>query len=156
MNRKRSRDNKPVIVGTNAAKDTISNRLSVESPGPGYMHFPAARDAGYFEQLTGERLVVKRRGGRTYRVWEPKKGVAHEALDCRVYAYAALWGMIVNHRTDLDREASKVGADDAAPIVRVGTPEAQRLEAEKEPVIEKPVEKPKRRPRRVTRSQWMG
>lgn len=156
INRKKSQDYRPVIIGTNAAKDTISNRLSLDVPGPGYMHFPAERDAGYFTQLTGERLVVKKRGGRTYRVWEPKKGMAHEALDCRVYAYAALWGLFVNHRMDVDKEAAKVGASEEAPVVRVGTAEAQRLEAEKEPVVAQPVEKPKRRPRRVTRSQWMG
>ncbi|CCG08975.1 Phage terminase GpA [Pararhodospirillum photometricum DSM 122] len=154
--KKRSKDNKPVIIGTNAAKDRISDCLSIEAPGPGYMHFPAERDAGYFTQLTSERLALKRDGGRSRRVWVPKQGMAHEALDCRVYAYAALWGLIMQHRLDLDREAVKVGAVDA-PVVRIDTPEAQRLEAEKTPVVEvAPVEKPKRKPRRVTRSQWMG
>ncbi|MBB4267721.1 phage terminase large subunit family protein [Roseospira visakhapatnamensis] len=155
--KKRSKDYRPVIIGTNAAKDRISDCLAIETPGPGYMHFPAERDAGYFTQLTSERLALRKRNGRTYRIWEPKKGMAHEALDCRVYAYAALWGLIVTDRKDLDREALKVGAIDDVQVVRIGTPEAQRLEAEKEPVIEaKPVEKPKRKPRRVARSNWMG
>ncbi|WP_081581606.1 phage terminase large subunit family protein [Pararhodospirillum photometricum] len=122
--KKRSKDNKPVIIGTNAAKDRISDCLSIEAPGPGYMHFPAERDAGYFTQLTSERLALKRDGGRSRRVWVPKQGMAHEALDCRVYAYAALWGLIMQHRLDLDREAVKVGAVDA-PVVRIDTWEAR-------------------------------
>lgn len=155
--KKRSKDYRPVILGTNAAKDRISDCLAIEVPGPGYMHFPAERDAGYFTQLTSERLALKKDGGRTRRVWVPKKGMAHEALDCRVYAYAALWGLIVTDRKDLDREADKVGAVRDLPVVRVGTPEAQRLEAEAPPVIEAVApEVSKRRPRRVVKSQWMG
>lgn len=157
VNRKRSRDYKPVIIGVNAAKDRISACLQIEAPGRGYMHFPAERDAGYFAQLTGERLVVKRRSGRAYRIWEAKRGQAHEALDCRVYAYAALWGLIVNHKVDLDREAVKVGAAEETPVVRAGTPEAQRIEAMKETPIEaKPVEKPKPRKRRMIRAPMMA
>jgi phage terminase large subunit GpA-like protein len=70
------------------------------------MHFPNDRDIGYFEQLTSERSVVKVSGGQKYRVWELPSGRANEALDCRVYAYAALCGlthlgMKLNRRADL-------------------------------------------------------
>ena len=59
-------------------------------PRPGYAHFPHDRDAEWFRQLTGERLVVRYpRGGRPVREWT-KVYQAVEALDCRVYAYAAL------------------------------------------------------------------
>lgn len=85
---------RPVIIGVNAAKDSIANRLQKDTPGPGYMHYPTTRDYGYFEQLTAERSVVKFKAGRKYRVWEPKPGRANEALDCRVYSYAALQGLI--------------------------------------------------------------
>lgn len=96
---------RPVILGVNAAKDTIRNRLHVEEPGPGFMHFPHDRDIGYFEQLTSERSVVKVTNGQKYRVWELPSGRANEALDCRVYAYAALCGlthlgMKLNRRAD--------------------------------------------------------
>jgi len=43
---------RPVMLGVNAAKDVIRQRLHIEKPGPGYMHFPADRDIGYFAQLT--------------------------------------------------------------------------------------------------------
>lgn len=83
-----------MILGVNAAKDSIRARLQIEHPGPGYMHFPADRDRNYFVQLTAERSVVKVASGQRYRVWELPRGRANEALDCRVYAYAALCGLM--------------------------------------------------------------
>lgn len=85
---------KPVIVGTNAAKDSIRNRLGLEEPGPGYMHFHAKRDLGWYIQLVAERLLTKVIAGRRFTVWDLPKGRANEALDCRVYAYAALMGLV--------------------------------------------------------------
>lgn len=84
---------RPVIIGVNAAKDAIRARLHIEVPGPGYMHFPADRDMNYFAQLIAERLAVKNIGGKRVRVWEELPGRRNEALDCRVYAYAALCGL---------------------------------------------------------------
>ena len=96
---------RPVILGVNAAKDVIRSRLLMETPGPQYMHFPADREVGYFSQLTAERLVTKAAGGHKFRVWELPPGRANEALDCRVYAYAALCGLLhfglkLNRRAD--------------------------------------------------------
>lgn len=99
---------RPVILGVNAAKDTIRNRLHVEVPGPGYMHFPSDRDIGYFQQLTSERSIVKVTNGQKFRVWELPPGRANEALDCRVYAYAALCGL-THFGMKLNRRADQVG-----------------------------------------------
>lgn len=158
--RRRAKDYKPFIIGTNAAKDRISSCLQIETPGKGYMHFPADRDAGYFDQLTGERLVVKKRAGKSYRVWEAKRDQAHEALDCRVYAYAALWGLIVQHKFDIDREAEKVGAAKETPVVRADTPEGQRIAANKEddpePTPSAPSSKPAPRKRKVGKSKYLN
>ncbi|WP_413506696.1 phage terminase large subunit family protein [Serratia proteamaculans] len=89
---------KPIIIGVNAAKDTVRGRLHIEPPAPGepsasYMHFPADRDLNYFSQLLAERSVLKVSGGQRFRVWEQIPGRANEALDCRVYSYAALCGL---------------------------------------------------------------
>jgi phage terminase large subunit GpA-like protein len=84
---------RPVILGVNAAKDVVRQRLHLEQPGPGYMHFPADRDIGYFSQLTSERSITKTMDGVRFRVWELPPGRANEALDCRVYAYGALCGL---------------------------------------------------------------
>ena len=85
---------RPTIIGVNTAKDTVRHRLEKETPGPGYMHFPADRDINYYAQLTSERIVVKQASGHKFRVWELPAGRANEALDCRVYAYAALCAML--------------------------------------------------------------
>lgn len=58
------------------------------------MHFPVERDINYFSQLLAERSVMKTSGGQRYRVWEQLPGRANEALDCLVYAYAALCGLL--------------------------------------------------------------
>src|SRR5260364_416091 len=52
-------------------------------------------------------------GGRRFRVWELRPGRANEALDCRVYAYAALCGLLhlglkLNRRADEIERAPEV------------------------------------------------
>lgn len=86
------------MIGGNAARDTVRGRLLLEPPEfgtacPGYMHFPADRGPGYFEQLTADIITTKSINGRKVRTWETPKGRANEASDCRVYAYAALCGL---------------------------------------------------------------
>jgi phage terminase large subunit GpA-like protein len=100
---------RPVIIGVNAAKDAIRNRLHLSAPGPGYMHFPADRDLNYFAQMIAERKSPRFSGGQRYTVWELPNGRANEALDCRVYAYAALSGMLY-FGMRLNRRAEEVGA----------------------------------------------
>jgi phage terminase large subunit GpA-like protein len=93
---------RPIILGVNAAKDVIRTRLHIPMPEghapsepiAGFMHFPADRDVNYFAQLVSERSVVKSANGQRYRIWELMSGRANEALDCRVYGYAALCGLM--------------------------------------------------------------
>lgn len=104
---------RPVIIGVNAAKDTVRNRLQMDEAGPGYMHFPADRDMGYFEQLISERIVTRVVNGQKFRIWDLPHGRANEALDCRVYAYAALCGLF--------HLGLKLNARAAAVTAAVGT-----------------------------------
>lgn len=84
------------IIGVDTAKDLIYGRLNtVREDGPGYMHFPADYDAEYFAQLTAETVKTKYKNGRPYRVWHQRRD-RNEALDCRVYAYAAMLGRNVD------------------------------------------------------------
>lgn len=85
---------RPVVIGVNAGKEAIRQRLLIKEPGPGYCHFPAGRPAGYFDQLASERLIIERRAGMIIRRWDLPSHLANEALDVRVYAYAALQGLI--------------------------------------------------------------
>lgn len=77
-------------VGTDTAKEMIYSRLKITEPGFGYCHFPANRDEQYFKQLTAEKLVTYYHKGFPVRKWEKPAGRRNEALDCRVYALAAL------------------------------------------------------------------
>jgi phage terminase large subunit GpA-like protein len=78
------------IVGTDNAKTVVMKRLGITSPGPGYCHFPAGRDVEWFRQLTAEKVVTKFVKGFPKREWKKDDGRRNEALDCRVYAFAAL------------------------------------------------------------------
>nr|CRH06586.1 Phage terminase GpA [Candidatus Magnetococcus massalia] len=95
------------IVGVDACKEAILSRLRIEEPGPGYLHFPMQRDADYFKQLTAESVVTRYHKGRPIREWKKRDSDRNEALDCRVYAMAALQGLIaMGYR--LNRDAEKV------------------------------------------------
>jgi len=76
-------------IGVDDAKGTVYARLRMKEQGPGYCHFPLERDTEFFEQLTSEKLVTKMRMGRPFPEWR-KTRARNEALDCRIYAYAAL------------------------------------------------------------------
>lgn len=92
-------------LGVDAAKEAIYARLKKCEPGAGTCHFPMDRDAAYFEQLTAERLRTRYVKGFPQRYWWKPDGRRNEALDCRVYAYAALYGLLsmglnLNRRAD--------------------------------------------------------
>ena len=77
-------------VGVDQAKSTIYGRLRISEFGKGYMHFQkGVCDKAYFDSLTAEKLVTKYSKGFPKRAWV-KIRPRNEALDCRVYSYAAL------------------------------------------------------------------
>jgi phage terminase large subunit GpA-like protein len=95
------------IVGADTAKESIYARLAIAQPGPGFCHFPISdqHDLSYFEQLTSETCRIRYSKGFGRREWCKPQGVRNEALDCRVYAYAALHSFIasgfrLNQRAD--------------------------------------------------------
>jgi phage terminase large subunit GpA-like protein len=85
---KNTRDN-IWLVGVDTAKDSIYGRFKIIVPGPGFCHLPDDYDDDWFEQATSETVVTRYREGRPYRVWVLPGGKRNEALDCRVYAFAA-------------------------------------------------------------------
>jgi phage terminase large subunit GpA-like protein len=76
-------------VGVDDAKGIVYARLRATDPGPGYCHFPVERQEEYFLQLTAEKIVTKYSKGFPRKEWV-KSRTRNEALDCRVYSYAAL------------------------------------------------------------------
>jgi phage terminase large subunit GpA-like protein len=81
------------MIGVDAAKTGIYDRLKIQEPGPGYCHFPIGRDLAYFEQLTAEKKYTRYYNGFPKQEWKKQAGDRNEALDCRVYAYAALYAL---------------------------------------------------------------
>lgn len=84
------------IIGVDAGKVLLYQRLRHNTKGPNYCHFPANEEAGYdetyFKGLTSEKMVVRFRKGHSVTVWELKdsKYKRNEPLDLRNYATAAL------------------------------------------------------------------
>lgn len=79
------------MVGTDAAKSTLYGRFKIDEPGAGYCHFShAANDEEFFKQLTSERLANDYVKGFLKRGWKKADRARNEALDCRVYALAAV------------------------------------------------------------------
>lgn len=78
-------------VGVDAAKAIIVSRLKLTEKGMGYVHIPLQdwADDELAAQLTSERLVTKFSKGVPSQVWK-KMRPRNEALDCTVYALAAL------------------------------------------------------------------
>ena len=117
---------KPVyLIGVNDAKDILMRRLHLEdNSGAGVWHFPLDRESEWFEQITNEVASKKLSKGRLIREWVPRKnGVRTEGLDCRVYAYAALRGLVRNYHLNLDLGADKLAevkgkAQKKAPVVQ--------------------------------------
>lgn len=79
-------------VAVDEAKLVVMRRLALEKEGPGYCHVPADREnlADWCKQITAEKLVVKYIKGQPVREWHKHDKARNEALDCRVYALAAL------------------------------------------------------------------
>ena len=82
-------------VGVDTAKELVYARLKMTDEGDGYCHFPADRGEEYFRMLTAEKKVTKYFKGRPRMEWV-KIRTRNEALDCRVYATAALAILNVN------------------------------------------------------------
>lgn len=125
-----------VIVGTHRIKDIVVGRLGIDAPGPGYCHFPLGRGNEWFDQLTAERKVVRYEKGRAKIDWVKDAEKRNEALDCRVYAFAALR----LDSPDWQREGyalKKRAAAEAAPAAVPAADEsaAERSAARKIPAV---------------------
>ncbi len=87
-------------VGTDTIKSVLYSRLKFNEPGPGYWHFHAELTKDYFDQLTAEKQITRYLRGFPQREWVKKAGARNEALDCEVYAYAALQWMYSRYNRD--------------------------------------------------------
>ena len=145
------------LIGVDAAKDMVIARLKTTEAGPGYCHFPEGRDAEYFRQFTAEKVVTKRHKGFPVRVYEKIAGIRNEALDLRVYAYAALVALNVNWgRLQAAKEEAKVRQKDLFTSERQ---EPREYAPEAPGALPSPnagARPPGRGGRRVVRSSFVG
>lgn len=129
-------------VGVDTIKSVIYGRLKNPlKTGTGVYHFPLETPLEYFKQLTAEKQITKYRNGFPVRVWMKKEGVRNEALDCEVYAYAALQYFYtrVNRNTlwlQLKEKLDKVKKQEEKP--------REEIPAEKPQTSNKPVGKKRR------------
>lgn len=124
--RSRDRAFTPYVIGVDAAKEIIVSRLRSGAPGAGASHFPTGRDIDFFRQLSAERLIRTYRKGVAIREWKKDPSLRNEALDCRVYSYAALQGLVARGLRLAD-EAKRVAdmpirETQGAPITEQGGP----------------------------------
>lgn len=143
------------LVGVDEAKLTVMRRLSVPAPGPGYCHAPNDRETEWFHQLTAEKMVTRYVKGFPVREWHQTRP-RNEALDCRVYALAAL--KIVN--PSMRRAAERIGmkmdaAKNAQGLWEVEPEKTQENpQEEKHPTVTETVRKVKRSKSLQKRGNW--
>jgi phage terminase large subunit GpA-like protein len=141
LQQKMGRVKRPVklfTVGVDAAKTLIYDRLTTTKPGPGYCHFSkTVNDEEFFAQLTAEKCVTKYNRGFAKRVWEVvRSNGRNEALDCRVYAYAALkilqpvWPKLQRQLGSTVKQAAPVVVEDEAAVPEVAEDEDAPAPAE--------------------------
>ena len=104
-------------VGTDTAKELIYSRLKIEEEGEGYCHFPTGRHEEYYRMLTAEKKVTKYFKGRPRREWV-KIRTRNEALDCRVYATAALAILNLNLEAVYKQAQNRVSSGEPTPKKR--------------------------------------
>ena len=104
-------------IGVDTGKSWLMDRLKLETPGPGYCHFPLEAGKGYdekyFKGLTSEKKVLRYKMGRPYFAWELKDRGEHkrnEALDCRNYATAAIEITQLPLKKPEEKKAAAAGA----------------------------------------------
>lgn len=122
-------------VGVDGIKELVYSRLKIREPGPGYCHFPEGRGDEYFLQLTAEKMVTRFKKGYKRREWVQTRP-RNEALDCRVYAIAALAIMNLNLNSLANRFAKAAQSEDDEPEIKAEV-------AEK---VSRPSQRPMRRP----------
>ena len=89
-----------VMLGVDDGKQQVINRLSIETMGSRYFHFPIDEedllltnrgyDELYFKGIISEHKVQKKKNGVIREVWEPTAGIRNEPLDLRVYNLACM------------------------------------------------------------------
>jgi phage terminase large subunit GpA-like protein len=128
-----------VLVGTFAAKDLAYSRFKRRTGATGCVHWPegAGFSEEYFNQLTSERKTLSYRAGKMVTSWVLPMGLRNEALDCWVYALAAVHVLNPVYSA-LERRLQPVPQAEAQPA-------QEEPQAEAQPPRKRPQPAPQRR-----------
>jgi phage terminase large subunit GpA-like protein len=111
-------------LGTDTIKSTLYGRLKHNEPGPGYMHFHGDLPDEFFQQITVEKQVTRYVKGFPIREWVKPAGKRNEALDCLVYAYAALQFLYTKyHRKTIWEQLERALHIKGVPVANPGVTE---------------------------------
>lgn len=140
-----------LIVGTDSAKVTIMQRLKMTEFGPGFMHFTSDPKAGFgenfFSMLTAEEAVKEFRNGFMHRKWKKTKA-RNEALDCRVYSYAALLWLNINWAKEKIRIAKTFQKTIMPSVEQLEMQRIAKVDEAQTVASDKPIERERARPAR--------
>ncbi|HKY46137.1 MAG TPA: terminase gpA endonuclease subunit [Pyrinomonadaceae bacterium] len=145
-------------VGVDEAKLIVMRRLANDRPGsPGYCNIPKDRDqlGEWCKQITAEKMKIRYVKGQPVREWHKPDRARNEALDCRVYALAALKIMQPSMRRMAAKLAVRPRADPGAAQIARPIREPAKAAAAVAPPTEKPQEaqpKPKPQTARIIKS----
>lgn len=117
------------LVGTDTAKGIIMDRLRMAEAGPGFYHFTdhpqAMFNDSFFQMLTAEEVEIRKVKGRPVRVWVPVRP-RNEALDCTVYALAALYHLNCNWKALAVKLAPQAESESSGKQPEVVIPEQKQ------------------------------
>lgn len=145
------------LLQTNALKDRVNGALWRETPGPGFVHFPAWLDSSFYDELTYEERSPDGH-------WKKPGRGANEAFDLLVYAEALAilkgydkikwplapkWAKPETWIDAVERYSPAASEENAPPPAEEP---AQEAKPKKTPTA-KP--KPKRKPK-AKKSAWSG
>lgn len=112
------------VLGVDKGKELVFGRLKIDTPGPGYCHFPDDENRGYdghyYAGLISEQRVIERKNGKRVVKWKLPKGAHNEQFDLRVYNTAAIRIMNPNWAKLKEQKAQRMGVrTQAVPIAAI-------------------------------------
>jgi phage terminase large subunit GpA-like protein len=129
------RENKyrcPVLpANVDECKNRIFGWLSLETAGPGYMHYPDNRDEEYFQQLTAEDRVERVQRGQKVRAYVQRRA-RNEALDLRVYNLVGIellqpkWDTLAKRAVAARGNESLAATDETVAVAPLPPPKVRR------------------------------
>ncbi|MGA7887622.1 MAG: phage terminase large subunit family protein [Acidobacteriaceae bacterium] len=143
-------------VGVDTAKEDIYTSLRVGGRGAGYTHVSDAMDGEYFRQLTSEKLVKTTKDFVVTMEWV-KTSQRNEALDCAVYARAAVAVRRPNFRK-LAKSLFRVAEENRRRAEAEGKtlPRAEEVAPQPSPPAPPKNAAPRQRPRAAERLKGFG